>query len=85
MIGNLVERLSNRGVSVTIQPIANIQISLWRQDALTKKSPIFKGYVYVNGIKHKVVLWKNISDNPNAPQLTGCLDTYQPTTTTTQA
>jgi len=86
MIGNLVERLKNRGITVNVSDIKEINISLWNQDIRTDKSPVFKGYIYVNGIKHKIVLWKNRSENPKAPQLTGCLDTYQPSNeTVTQA
>ena len=80
-IGNLLDRIKNRGVNVNIQNVDEITLSLWAQDVRTDKSPAFKGYLYINGVKHKVVLWNNRTDNPRAPQFTGCLDAYQPLTT----
>lgn len=80
-IGNLLDRIKNRGVNINIKNVEEITLSLWEQETHTDKSPTFKGYLYINGVKHKIVLWKNRSDNPRAPQFTGCLDTYQPLTT----
>ena len=60
------------------------KVSLWKKDDDAKESaPLLKGPVYAHrdiakGEKLDLSLWKNDSDNPDAPLLTGKLaDPYK--------